>query len=220
MIDSMISGRGSCVDDSIICIWMKLSTWQLTIHFVYNNNNNLFYLKSCQGTQGHCTKKVSKFTKIFIKTQSIVADCVGSGHRLQKGLHRVTWLKTKQTCVSDIVLGAGPNVEVGRNRPAGRSLGTPDPHQCHSVCVGLHDDHQSQRPRIDQLACLKPLHGVICCLFALRLYFRMFSRSVPLDWQTGGVVPLFRKGDQRVCSLAGNHTPHPIPGYWRGKSVW
>ena len=29
------------------------------------------------------------------------------------------------------------------------------------------------------------------------------SGTVPLEWQTGVVVPLFKKGDQRVCSYRG-----------------
>ncbi|KAI3371890.1 hypothetical protein L3Q82_006770 [Scortum barcoo] len=46
--------------------------------------------------------------------------------------------------------------------------------------------------------------------------------TVPLEWQTGVVVPLFKKGDRRVCSnyrgitllsLPGRSTP----GYWRGE---
>ncbi|KAK3535249.1 hypothetical protein QTP70_005957 [Hemibagrus guttatus] len=36
------------------------------------------------------------------------------------------------------------------------------------------------------------------------------SGTVPLDWATGVVIPLFKKGDRRVCSnYRGNHTPQP-----------
>ncbi|XP_061650970.1 uncharacterized protein LOC133487820 [Phyllopteryx taeniolatus] len=36
------------------------------------------------------------------------------------------------------------------------------------------------------------------------------SGTVPLDWQTRVVVPLFKKGDRRVCSnYRGFHTPQP-----------
>ena len=47
------------------------------------------------------------------------------------------------------------------------------------------------------------------------------SGAVPLDWQTGVVVPLFKKGDRRVCSnYRGITTPHAflvrsIQGCWR-----
>ncbi|KAI3362276.1 hypothetical protein L3Q82_012590, partial [Scortum barcoo] len=37
--------------------------------------------------------------------------------------------------------------------------------------------------------------------------------TVPLEWQTGVVVPLFKKGDRRVCSkLQGDHTSQPPQG--------
>ncbi|KAI3353319.1 hypothetical protein L3Q82_019273 [Scortum barcoo] len=47
--------------------------------------------------------------------------------------------------------------------------------------------------------------------------------TVPLEWQTGVVVPLFKKGDRRVCSnYRGSHfsaSPGKVstPGYWRGE---
>ncbi|KAI3371827.1 hypothetical protein L3Q82_006681 [Scortum barcoo] len=47
--------------------------------------------------------------------------------------------------------------------------------------------------------------------------------TVPLEWQTGVVVPLFKKGDRRVCSnYRRDHTSQPpqgrsTPGYWRGE---
>ncbi|KAI3355396.1 hypothetical protein L3Q82_018240 [Scortum barcoo] len=46
--------------------------------------------------------------------------------------------------------------------------------------------------------------------------------TVPLEWQTGVVVPLFKKGDRRVCSnYRGSHfsaSPgRSTPGYWRGE---
>ncbi|XP_051916968.1 uncharacterized protein LOC127597715 [Hippocampus zosterae] len=47
---------------------------------------------------------------------------------------------------------------------------------------------------------------------------------VPLDWQTGVVVPLFKKGDRRVCSNYRGITLLSLPGRyiqgcWRGGSV-
>ncbi|KAK3508192.1 hypothetical protein QTP70_016980 [Hemibagrus guttatus] len=49
------------------------------------------------------------------------------------------------------------------------------------------------------------------------------SGTVPLDWATGVVFPLFKKGDRRVCSnLEGSHSSasqgKSIPEYWRGES--
>ncbi|KAI3370284.1 hypothetical protein L3Q82_024458 [Scortum barcoo] len=48
--------------------------------------------------------------------------------------------------------------------------------------------------------------------------------TVPLVWQTGVVVPLFKKGDRRVCSNYRGITLQPqppqgrsTPGYWRGE---
>ncbi|KAI3367581.1 hypothetical protein L3Q82_026423 [Scortum barcoo] len=46
--------------------------------------------------------------------------------------------------------------------------------------------------------------------------------TVPLVWQTGVVVPLFKKGDRRVCSnYRGSHFSASLgrstPGYWRGE---
>ncbi|KAK0154090.1 LINE-1 retrotransposable element ORF2 protein [Merluccius polli] len=38
------------------------------------------------------------------------------------------------------------------------------------------------------------------------------SRAVPLDWQTGVVVPLFKKGDRRVCSNYRGITLLSLPG--------
>ena len=38
------------------------------------------------------------------------------------------------------------------------------------------------------------------------------SGTVPLDWQTGVVVPLFKKGDQRVCSNYRGITLLSLPG--------
>ena len=38
------------------------------------------------------------------------------------------------------------------------------------------------------------------------------SETVPLDWQTGGVVHLFKKGDLRVCSNYGRITLLSFPG--------
>ena len=38
------------------------------------------------------------------------------------------------------------------------------------------------------------------------------SRTVPLDWQTGVVVPLFKKGDRRVCSNYRGITLLSLPG--------
>ncbi|RJG15506.1 hypothetical protein D4A39_16625 [Alcanivorax profundi] len=36
--------------------------------------------------------------------------------------------------------------------------------------------------------------------------------TVPLDWQTGVVVPLFKKGDRRVCSNYRGITLLSLPG--------
>ncbi|KAK3562735.1 hypothetical protein QTP86_006512 [Hemibagrus guttatus] len=49
------------------------------------------------------------------------------------------------------------------------------------------------------------------------------SGTVPLDWATGVVIPLFKKGDQRVCSnYRGSHSSasqrKSIPEYWKGES--
>ncbi|KAI3363494.1 hypothetical protein L3Q82_011586 [Scortum barcoo] len=49
--------------------------------------------------------------------------------------------------------------------------------------------------------------------------------TVPLEWQTGVVVPLFKKGDRRECvptTEDQDHTSQPpreglSPGYWRGE---
>ena len=46
--------------------------------------------------------------------------------------------------------------------------------------------------------------------------------TVSLDWQTGVVVPLFKKGDWRLCSnYRGSHSSaspgKSIPGHWRGE---
>ena len=38
------------------------------------------------------------------------------------------------------------------------------------------------------------------------------SGTVPLDWQTGVVVPLFKKGDRRVCSNFRGITLLSLPG--------
>uniref|UniRef100_A0A673BTI1 Reverse transcriptase domain-containing protein n=1 Tax=Sphaeramia orbicularis TaxID=375764 RepID=A0A673BTI1_9TELE len=38
------------------------------------------------------------------------------------------------------------------------------------------------------------------------------SGTVPLDWQTGVVVPLFKKGDRRMCSNYGGITLLSLPG--------
>ena len=38
------------------------------------------------------------------------------------------------------------------------------------------------------------------------------SGTVPLDWQTGVVVPLFKKGDRRVCSNYQGITLLSLPG--------
>ncbi|TWW73213.1 hypothetical protein D4764_15G0006070 [Takifugu flavidus] len=38
------------------------------------------------------------------------------------------------------------------------------------------------------------------------------SGAVPLDWQTGVVVPIFKSGDQRVCSNYRGITLHSLPG--------
>ncbi|KAK3532764.1 hypothetical protein QTP86_028143 [Hemibagrus guttatus] len=50
-----------------------------------------------------------------------------------------------------------------------------------------------------------------------------WSGTVTLDWATGVVVPLFKKGDRRVCSnYRGSHFSasqgKSIPEYWRGES--
>ncbi|XP_051936003.1 uncharacterized protein LOC127610201 [Hippocampus zosterae] len=46
---------------------------------------------------------------------------------------------------------------------------------------------------------------------------------VPLDWQTGAVVPLFKKGDRSVPTTEGSHSSaslvRSIQGCWRGGSV-
>ncbi|KAK3561099.1 hypothetical protein QTP86_028320 [Hemibagrus guttatus] len=49
------------------------------------------------------------------------------------------------------------------------------------------------------------------------------SGTVPLDWATRVVVPLFKKGDRRMCSNYRGITLLSLPGkaipeYWRGKS--
>ncbi len=38
------------------------------------------------------------------------------------------------------------------------------------------------------------------------------SRTVPLEWQTRVVVPIFKKGDQKVCSNYRGITPLSLPG--------
>ena len=49
------------------------------------------------------------------------------------------------------------------------------------------------------------------------------SEAVPLDWQTGVVVPLFKKGDRRVPTIGESHSSaflvRSIRGCWRGGSV-
>ena len=42
------------------------------------------------------------------------------------------------------------------------------------------------------------------------------SGAVPLDWQTGVVVPLFKKGDRRVCSNYRGITLLSLPGLFGG----
>uniref|UniRef100_A0A3P9CZR3 Macro domain-containing protein n=1 Tax=Maylandia zebra TaxID=106582 RepID=A0A3P9CZR3_9CICH len=47
---------------------------------------------------------------------------------------------------------------------------------------------------------------------------------LPVDWQTGVVVPIFKKGDRRVCSnYRGSHSSaspgKSMPGCWRGGFV-
>ncbi|KAK3511695.1 hypothetical protein QTP70_014525, partial [Hemibagrus guttatus] len=49
------------------------------------------------------------------------------------------------------------------------------------------------------------------------------SGTVPLDWATGVVIPLFKKRDRRVFSnYGGSHSSasqgKSIPEYWRGES--
>ena len=51
--------------------------------------------------------------------------------------YKYTYMKKKIKMLSGIVQGAGPNVEVGRIRPAGRSLGTTGLKQGHKLQVML-----------------------------------------------------------------------------------
>ena len=59
-------------------------------------------------------------------------------------------------------------------------------------------------------------------IVGLSLLVRLFSvawrlGTVPVDWQTGVVVPIFKKGEQRVCSIYWGITLLSLPG-WRGGS--
>ena len=46
----------------------------------------------------------------------------------------------------------------------------------------------------------------------MTLQHRVDIGAVPLDWQTGVVVPLFKKGDRRVCSNYRGITLLSLPG--------
>ena len=72
--------------------------------------------------------------------------------------------------------------------------------------------HSGKAPGIDEIRpeMLKAL-GVEGLSWMTRLFnIAWKSVTVPTEWQTGMVVPLFKKGDQRVCAnIQGYHTTQP-----------
>uniref|UniRef100_A0A671VTV6 Reverse transcriptase domain-containing protein n=1 Tax=Sparus aurata TaxID=8175 RepID=A0A671VTV6_SPAAU len=69
-------------------------------------------------------------------------------------------------------------------------------------------------PRVDEIRpeYLKSL-DVVGLSWLTRLYSIAWqSGTVPLDWQTGVVVPIFKKGDRRVCSNYRGITLLSLPG--------
>ncbi|TWW59886.1 hypothetical protein D4764_06G0014160 [Takifugu flavidus] len=60
--------------------------------------------------------------------------------------------------------------------------------------------------------CLKALDVVGLSWFTRLCNIAKTSGAVPLDWQTGMVVPIFKSGDQRVCSNYRGMTLLGLPG--------
>ncbi|KAK3516010.1 hypothetical protein QTP70_000994 [Hemibagrus guttatus] len=80
-------------------------------------------------------------------------------------------------------------------------------------------------PGVDELypEYLKSLDVVGLCLLTRLCNIVWRSGTVPLDWATGMMIPIFKKGDRRVCSnYRGSHSSasqgKSIPEYWRGES--
>nr|XP_054603312.1 uncharacterized protein LOC107376876 [Nothobranchius furzeri] len=68
-------------------------------------------------------------------------------------------------------------------------------------------------PGVDEIRpeFLKTLDVVGLCWLMRLCSIAWTSGAIPLDWQTGVVVPLFKKGDHRVCSnyRGGDRAPEP-----------
>ena len=69
-------------------------------------------------------------------------------------------------------------------------------------------------PGVDEIRpeFLKVLDVVGSCWLTRLFNIAWTSGAVPLDWQTGVVVPLFKKGDRRVCSNYRGVTLLSLPG--------
>uniref|UniRef100_A0A8C6PHS8 Reverse transcriptase domain-containing protein n=1 Tax=Nothobranchius furzeri TaxID=105023 RepID=A0A8C6PHS8_NOTFU len=69
-------------------------------------------------------------------------------------------------------------------------------------------------PGVDEIRpeFLKALDVVGLCWLTRLCNIAWTSGAVPLDWQTGVVVPLFKKGDRRVCSNYRGITLLSLPG--------
>jgi exonuclease III len=69
-------------------------------------------------------------------------------------------------------------------------------------------------PGVDEIRpeYLKALDVVGLCWLTRLCNIAWTSGAVPLDWQTGVVVPLFKKGDRRVCSNYRGITLLSLPG--------
>ena len=74
--------------------------------------------------------------------------------------------------------------------------------------------HGGRTPGVDQIhpEFLKTLDVVGLSWLTRLCSITRKSDSVPLDWQTGVVVPLFKKGDRRMCSNYRGTTVLSLPG--------
>ena len=92
--------------------------------------------------------------------------------------------------------------------------GVSSPISLGEVTVVVKQLHSGKAPGIDEIPpeMLKAL-GVEGLSWLTRLFnIAWGSGSVPKEWQTGVVVPLFKKGDQRVCANYRGITLLSLPG--------
>uniref|UniRef100_A0A8C6NUK4 Reverse transcriptase domain-containing protein n=1 Tax=Nothobranchius furzeri TaxID=105023 RepID=A0A8C6NUK4_NOTFU len=107
-----------------------------------------------------------------------------------------------------------PNYAHSEEEPEQGDLGMDCPISGAEVAEVVKQLHSGRAPGVDEIhpGYLKAMDVVRLSWLTRLCNIAWSSGAVPVEWQTGVVVPIFKKGDLRVCSNYGGITLLSLPG--------